>query len=63
MQLLSIRRAARELRIAERTLREAVYTGQLPAYKLGERTLRVEKSELERWVRSRQFRPHVEMRA
>ena len=53
MDLLSVRQAARELHIAERTLRQAVRTGELAAYKLGERTFRVERRGLEEWVRSR----------
>ena len=50
--LLSLRQAARELHIAERTLRQAVRTGELEAFKLGERTLRVERRGLEKWFRS-----------
>ena len=53
MDLLSLRQAARELHVAERTLRDAVHVGELVAYKLGERTLRVERRALEWWVRSR----------
>jgi len=52
MDLLSLRQAARELHIAERVLSRAVRNGELPAFKLGERTLRVERSELFAWVRS-----------
>jgi excisionase family DNA binding protein len=53
MDLLSLRQAARELRIAERTLRRAVRAGELPAFQLGERTLRVERAELQQWVRAK----------
>ena len=53
MDLLSLRQAARELHLAERVIRSAVRNGDLPAFKLGERTLRVERSDLYRWVRSR----------
>ena len=52
MELLSLRQAARELHLAERVLRRAVRSGALPAYKPGKRTLRVERSELYRWVRA-----------
>ncbi len=55
MELLSIRQAARKLHIAERTLRQAVSNGELEAYKLGERTCRVERRGLEEWVRSRRI--------
>ena len=53
MDLLSLRQAARELHVAERLLRSAVRSGELDAFRLGKRTLRVERSELHRWVRSR----------
>ena len=52
MDLLSLRQAARELHVAERVLRQAVRTGELEAYKLAERTLRVERTGLYKWVRS-----------
>ncbi len=52
MDLLSLRQAARELHVAERVLSRAVRNGELSAFKLGERTLRVERSELFAWVRS-----------
>ena len=54
MELLSIRQAARELHVSERVLRQAVRTGALKAFKLGERTQRVERESLYTWVRSRQ---------
>lgn len=57
MDLLSLRQAARELRIAERTLRRAVRAGQLPAFQLGERTLRVDRAEIQEWVRAKRIRP------
>ena len=53
MELLSIRAAAREIHVAERVLRQAVRTGELEVFKLGERTLRVERRALYAWVRSR----------
>jgi excisionase family DNA binding protein len=55
MDLLSLRQAARELHCAERVLRSAVRNGELPAFQLGERTLRVERDELFRWVRSKRI--------
>ncbi len=55
MELLSIRAAAREIHVAERVLRQAVRTGELEAFKLGERTLRVERGALYDWVRSRRL--------
>ena len=53
MDLLSVRQAARELHCAERVLRAAVRAGELEAYMLGERTLRVERTALHKWVKSR----------
>lgn len=53
MDLLSLRQAARELHCAERVLRCAVHNGELPAFQFGKRTLRVERDELFKWVRSR----------
>ena len=41
--------------IPSKTLREAVYGGELEAFKLGDRTLRVDRADLERWVRSRRI--------
>ena len=57
MELLSIRQAARELRVAERTIRQAVRSGELPGFQLGERTVRVNRSDLEQWVRAKKVRP------
>jgi excisionase family DNA binding protein len=59
MHAISLRQAARELRCAERLLRSAVRSGELPAFQLGERTLRVEREDLYQGVRSRRV-PHVE---
>jgi len=53
MDLISLRQAARDLRVAERTLRRAVRSGELPGYQLGERTVRVNRSDLEQWVRAK----------
>lgn len=57
MELVSLRKAARELRVAERTLRHAVRSGELPAFRLGERTVRVDRADLQEWVRTRRVRP------
>jgi excisionase family DNA binding protein len=53
MDLLSLRQAARELRIAERALRRAVRAGELRAFQLGERTVRVDRADLQRWVQGK----------
>jgi excisionase family DNA binding protein len=55
--LLSLRQAARRLGVAERVLRQAVRSGALPAFKLGERTLRVKPNDLDDWIQDRRVRP------
>lgn len=55
MDLLSLRQAAREYRIGERTIRRAVRAGELPAFQLGERTLRIDRAELQQWVRAKRI--------
>ena len=55
IQLLSLRAAARELGVAERTIRQAVEVGDLPAFRLGERTMRVERPALLHWVRGKRI--------
>lgn len=56
MELISIRKAARELGVAERALRQAVRTGELPAFRLGTRTIRVERGALREWVQGKRVR-------
>ena len=53
MELVTLRQAARELRVAERTLRSAARSGELPTYKLGERTLRFDRADLDQWIRGK----------
>ena len=53
MELVSLRQAARELRVAERTLRSAVRSGELPAFQLGERTIRLDRADLQQWIRGK----------
>ncbi len=55
--LLSLRQAARSLGIADRALRQAVRSGEVPAYRIGERTLRVKRSDLDDWLKSRRVQP------
>lgn len=54
---LSLRQAARELGIAERTLRSAVRAGDLPVYQFGKRTQRVDRAQLQQWVQQKRVRP------
>ena len=56
MELVSLRQAARELRVAERTLRSAVRSGELPAFQLGERTIRLDRADLQQWIRGKRVR-------
>ena len=50
MELVTVREAAKELGIAERTLHQAVRQGELPAFRLGRRTVRIERAALREWV-------------
>ena len=56
-ELLSLRQAARRLGIAERVLRQAVRSGDLPAFKLGQRTLRVKPTDLDTWIQGLRVPP------
>ena len=51
MELTTIPKAARRLGISERLIRRAVEHGVLPAYRIGERWLRLDCAEVEQWVR------------
>jgi excisionase family DNA binding protein len=52
--LVSLRRAAAESHIPRATLRRAIDRGEIPAYRYGERTIRVLPADLATWiVRSR----------
>jgi DNA (cytosine-5)-methyltransferase 1 len=55
-ELLSLRQAARRLGVAERVLRHAVRSGDLPAFRLGQRTLRVKPTDLDDWIQNRRVR-------
>ncbi len=57
MELMSLRQAARKLGVAERVLRLAVRSGDLPAFRLGQRTLRVKPTDLDDWIQNRRVRP------
>jgi excisionase family DNA binding protein len=50
-ELISVFKAARQLGLAPRRLREAIRTGELPAYRPGRRTTYVRWPELLRWLR------------
>jgi excisionase family DNA binding protein len=64
---LSLSKAARKYHIGAKVLSAAVRNGELPAYRLGERTIRVEPSAVEAWIRSRRVptwrTDHVQKRA
>ena len=63
MEMISIRQAARNIGVAERVLRQAVRSGDLPAFKLGQRTVRVKPADLDDWIKNRQVRPWSGKRA
>ena len=52
-ELMTLRQAARKLGVAERVLRSAVRSGDLPAFRLGQRTLRVKPADLDDWIQDR----------
>jgi excisionase family DNA binding protein len=52
-QLLKLREVGAELRLADRTLRRLVATGELPVIRLGRRVLRVRREDLERYLHAR----------
>lgn len=56
--LVSVYRAARELRLAPSRLREAVNAGELPAVKPGTRTTYVRWSDVEDWLRACRASPN-----
>jgi excisionase family DNA binding protein len=56
-ELITLRQAARGLGIAERVVRQAVRNGELPAYRLGKRTVRVKSADLDDWIQNRRVRP------
>ncbi len=56
-ELVTVRQAARTLGIAERVLRQAVRSGDLPAFRLGQRTVRVKPADLDDWIKNRRVRP------
>ena len=55
-ELLSLRQAARKIGVADRVLRQAVRSGDLPAFRLGQRTMRVKPADLEDWIQNRRVR-------
>jgi excisionase family DNA binding protein len=62
-QLLTVAEVARRLRQSERTVRDKIHSGQLPAVKIGtgpRAPLRVSTAELEAWIaRSRNCPPQA----
>ena len=54
--LLSLRQAAQRIGVAPRVLRQAVRSGALPAFKLGQRTLRVKPTDLDDWIQDQRVR-------
>ena len=50
-RLITVRQAAKQLGVAERTLHGAIRSGELEAVKLGARTVRVTLPALNTWLR------------
>ncbi len=57
MEMISLRQAARKIGVADRVLRQAVRSGDLPAFKLSQRTVRVKPADLDDWIKNRRVRP------
>lgn len=53
MELLTVLEVARELRVSRRLVEVLVANGELPAIVLGPKTRRVERGELDAWLRAR----------
>jgi excisionase family DNA binding protein len=54
---VTVAEAAALLRCHPETIRRAVRTGELPATRLGYRTLRIQRVDLESWVKSKGYIP------
>ena len=57
MEMISLRQAARKIGVTDRVLRQAVRSGDLPAFRLGQRTVRVKPTDLDDWIQNRRVRP------
>jgi excisionase family DNA binding protein len=57
-QWLTVREAAEYLRVSERTMRDAVKLGYVPAYSIGTgREYRLAAEDLDEWMLSRSWEP------
>jgi excisionase family DNA binding protein len=59
-QLLTVAEVARRLQQSERTVRDKINSGQLPAVKIGtgpRAPIRVDRAELEQWLESSHVTP------
>ena len=56
-ELVTVRQAARRLGVGERVVRQAVRSGELPAFRLVQRTVRVKPADLDDWIKNRRVRP------
>ncbi len=57
MELVSVTEGARELGIGPRAIRQAIQEGKLPAFRIGNRWVRVEREALHEWVRQKRVPP------
>lgn len=46
MRIVTIRQAARELQVCERTLRDLISEGRVPAFRVGDRLVRLDLDEV-----------------
>ncbi len=56
-RLLTLAEAAEVLRVSAKTVRRRIEGGDLPAVRLGPRTLRVREDDLQRYIATRVVRP------
>lgn len=59
-QILTVAEAAALLKLHPETIRRAIRTGELPATKFGYRTVRINRSDLDKWVKSKGYVPTPE---
>ncbi|MBQ9685035.1 MAG: helix-turn-helix domain-containing protein [Oscillospiraceae bacterium] len=57
MNYLTKKQAAERLQISVRTLEGLISRGQLPAYRIGPKAVRIVEAELENYVLARQIAP------
>lgn len=52
MELLTVKELALQLRVSKSTVQRWITEGHLPHYKLGKRSYRLDKREVDEWLKS-----------